>query len=241
MTLRYHFLERPSSAFSFKRILEYLGTQVVVAGFLIGPLIWVETFRKKTNSDFQRSLKVISFGVLIFFLLSTISKKFEANWTVFLTIPLILSAVESQVWDRKYAQRLLMFSSVFILLARLIFIMPPQVFGLKRLNEFHGWKRWANAVHQYCGGEIVANTYQIASKISFYLKKDVHSLNYHSRKNQFDIWRFDLFKPMGKVCYLTNASEFKGEITYTPELKKMILVKYFDYNELLSKKSSGIK
>jgi hypothetical protein len=241
MTLRYHFLERPSSAFSFKRILEYLGTQVVVAGFLIGPLIWVETFRKKTNSDFQRSLKVISFGVLIFFLISTISKKFEANWTVFLTIPLILAAVESQVWDRKYAQRLLMFSSIFILLARLIFIMPPQFVGLKRLQEFHGWKRWINAVYQYCGGEIVANTYQIASKISFYLNKDVHSLNYHSRKNQFDIWRFDLLKPMGKVCYLTNSSEFKGEITHTPELKKMNLVKDFDYNELLLKKSSGMK
>jgi len=230
-----------TSEFSFKRILEYLGTQIVLAGFLVGPFIWYATFRKRINSDFERSLKFVSIGVVIFFLISSFSKKFEANWTVFLTIPLILMVVDAELWEKKYIHRLLIFSSIFMLIARFIFIAPTDLVGLKRLKEFNGWKRWSNAIHQYCPAGIVANTYQIASKLSFYLNKDIHSLNYHSRKNQFDIWRFDLLKPMGKVCYLTTSSEFKGVTTYTPDLKKMILVKDFDYNELLTKKSSGMK
>ncbi len=86
-TLRYHFLERPSSTFSIKRILDYIGTQIILTGLFCGPLLWWKLSQKKSQDSFERVLIFVSWGILVFFLVSTLSKKGEANWTISLVIP----------------------------------------------------------------------------------------------------------------------------------------------------------
>ncbi len=240
-TLRYHFIERPSSAFSFKRIFEYLGVQLLLAGALAGPLVWWSVLKRPTQSQFERAMKFISVGTIIFFLVSSFSKRVEANWTIFLAIPLTY-LVASSFWWRTRSGKMLLYTSFFIvLLARLLFLAPADLVKIKRLKEFSGWKEWSMQMDKMCDGRLVANSYQIASKLSFYLKQEVHSLNYHSRKNQFDYWRFDQKIPSEKVCYITDKADFLGESIVTPEGKQLKMVRAHSLSELLQRKANSMR
>jgi Dolichyl-phosphate-mannose-protein mannosyltransferase len=232
-TLRYHFIERPKADFQLKRLLEYIGAQVFLPGIFLGPVIWWTILKNKFQTDFERALKFISLGVVLFFFISTLSKKFEANWTIFLTIPLILLTLKNSIWDKVILKRILIITSIFVVILRMLFVTT----SVKRLNEFHGWEKWANMVQAQCQQPILANTYQIASKLSFYLDQPVHALNYHSRKNQFDIWKPEsTYYLSSRVCYITDKREFTGEEITTPENKKMKIVRNFNPAEILGNK-----
>jgi 4-amino-4-deoxy-L-arabinose transferase-like glycosyltransferase len=232
-TIKYHFIERPSSGFSFKRSLEYVVLQVFMAGVLFGPLLWFKIARNNSKSEFDRAMKFISFGVILFFLISTFSKKFEANWTVFLTVSLIYLAASSALYEEKWFKPLLYLSFSIVMLSRFLLVLPANMVPIKRLNEFHGWKEFAFTIRAKCQGPILANTYQIASKLSYYLQEPVHALNYHSRKNQFDFWiPHESYYLSTKLCYLTDKRQFGGEEVLTPEGKKLHLIKDFSPAEL---------
>jgi len=115
-----------------------------------------------------------------------------------------------------------------IFLGRFLLAFDPSQVKIKRLSEFHGWKNWAQQVEEKCPEPILANTYQVASKLSFYLNRPIHALNLGSRKNQFDYWLPDpdyCLSPM--VCYVTDKKPFEGEILPTPEGKNLKLVQGF--------------
>jgi len=232
-TLRYHFFERPKANFSVKRLLEYSVTQIFLAGLFAGPIVWWITVKTKTQDDFSRAMKCISVGTVIFFLISTVSKKFEANWTIFLAPPLILLVAPSALWEKTWVRRTLAASVLIVMLARVLFIFDPSTVRIKRLGEFNGWASWAKEIDDKCPQPVLANTYQMASKLSFYLNRPVHALNYNSRKNQFDYWDRDKsYYPTEEVCYVTDKKQFHGEPIMTPEGKAMILVRGFKPSEL---------
>lgn len=236
-TLRYHFIERPSSSFSLGRSLEYLGLQIILAGVLAGPMVWWIVVKNKASSEFDRSMKFIAIGTVLFFLFSSFSKRVEANWTIFLAIPLIYLAADARLWEKKWAHRMLTISFIIVMAGRILLVLPPELVGIKRLKEFHGWKTWSQEVQKSCGDlPIVANTYQIASKLSFYLNQEIGALNIHSRKNQFDYWQFEKNLPSKEVCYITNKDEFQGEPLLTPEGKSLQIVKNHSKESLLQLK-----
>ncbi len=231
-TLRYHFLERPSSSFSVKRIFDYLGTQLILTGLFCGPIIWWQLKKMKAQDSFQRVLIFTSWGILIFFLVSTFSKKVEANWTISLAIPLTILMASAEIWERRWAKSILLTSFAIVILARLVFLFPNL--PMKRMAEFHGWKEWSFMIQEKCGQtKIIANNYQIASKLSFYLNREIRALNYKSRKNQFDFWNWDI---SGELCYITDKTEFAGEEILTPEKKSLRIVKDMTGESLLLRK-----
>jgi hypothetical protein len=238
-TLRYHFLERPSSSFSLKRSLEFIGLQIGLAGVLAGPIVWWILVKKKTENSFERAMKFISIGTVLFFLFSSFSKKIEANWTIFLAIPVIFLVNASEIWAKKWARSLLYFSAGLVIVARVLLVLDPAQTGMRRLKEFHGWKAWSQEVRKACGDEpILANSYQIASKLSYYLDQQIGALNYHSRKNQFDYWRFDKNLPTKEVCYITDKAEFSGLLLDAPDGKTLRIVKNQSVDSLMELKYS---
>lgn len=227
-TLKYHFFERPKSDFSFMRLLEFLGTQIFLAGLFVGPIVWWSSLKNNAKDDFTHAMKFICFGTIIFFLVSTITKKFEANWTIFLTTPLIYLSVSSYVWEKTSSQIILGISCIIVILARLLLIMDPKTIKISRLNEFHSWKTWTAEIEKLCNNPILANNYQMASKMSFYLDRPVHALNYQSRKNQFDLWvPNSKYYHTKKVCYVTDKKQFAGLTLQTPEGKNLRIVPDF--------------
>lgn len=236
-TLRYHFIERPSSSFSLKRSFEFIGLQVVLAGVFAGPVVWWIIAKFKSTTPFDRAMKLISIGTVFFFLFSSFSKKVEANWTIFLAIPMIYLVSSSVLWQKKWAHNLLYTSFALVIIARILFVLPADLIPIKRLKEFQGWKQWAQDIQYVCADEgILANSYQIAAKLSYYLNQEVGALNYHSRKNQFDYWRFDKNLPTKAVCYVTDKAEFGGILFKTPEGKSIRIVKNQSMETLLKLK-----
>lgn len=232
-TFRYHFLERPKSSFNLGRSLEFVGLQIILAGVFAGFIVWWKAWTAP-KSDFNRVLKFISFGSVIFFLVSSFSKRVEANWTIYLAVSLIPLVAGAGIWQKRWAKGTLAVSFILVLVLRLIFFFPS--IAPKRIHEFHGWQQWAQKVEEVCQDKpVLANNYQIASKLSFYLHKKVHALNYHSRKNQFDYYGFENNYPAGPVCYLTDK-DFAGQTILTPENKTLRVVKDFSIKELLEKK-----
>lgn len=232
-TIRYHFLERPKSSFSVGRSLEFIGLQIGLAGVFAGPLVWWEVVKNRTATVFARAMKFVSIGTVLFFLFSSFSKKVEANWTIFLAIPLIYLAADKSVWEKRWARTLVLASFVIAISARIIFLLPADKVSIKRLKEFNGWKQWSQDMAYVCGDEpIVANTYQIASKLSFYLNREIPALNYHSRKNHFDYWKFEERFPTDQVCYITDKDQFKGIPVHSPEGKTFQILKNQSRQEL---------
>lgn len=235
-TLRYHFIERPKANFQFSRLLEYTGAQIFLAGLFAGPIVWWTVFKERVQSDFHRSLKFISFGTVLFFFISIFSKKFEANWTIFLTIPLIVLTLASPVWEKLWPRRILIGSLVLVFSLRFLLVADPASIKIKRLTEFHGWKSWAQSVQSKCQNPVLANTYQIASKLSFYLNLPIHALNYGSRKNQFDYWAPEAsYYLTPEVCYVTDKGEFQGEFLPSPDGKNLKIVQGFIPSGLTNK------
>lgn len=236
-TLKYHFLERPKANFSLKRLFEYVGLQVGLAGIFVGPIVWWIVARVQPQDKFEKVLKWNSLGVVIFFLISTLSKKFEANWTIFLTIPLIILVANSDYWNRKSIRILLVISFTIVMSSRLLLILPVEN-KLTRLKEFHGWKNWAQVIQEKCGQErkILTNSYQYASKLSFYLNQEIHALNYHSRKNQFDYWNYASDYSTKELCYITDKQQFTGNEVVTPDGKSLKIVFGLKLEELLNLK-----
>lgn len=233
-TLRYHFLERPSTTFSLPRLFEYLALQIGLAGVFCGPFVWFKIIKNKTDGEFERVLKVISLGVVIFFLISTLSKKFEANWTIFLAPALIILALRFNLEGMKGFKLALWSSFALVVVVRVILILPANAVPIKRLKEFQGWDLFAVMVRDKCQSPILANTYQIASKLSFYLQEPVHALNYHSRKNQFDFWMPDeSYYLTPSLCYVTDKKQFGGEVINTPEGKRLFLIRNFSPTQLI--------
>jgi hypothetical protein len=143
----------------------------------------------------------------------------------------------SDLWNKKWAKVLLYSSFLLVVLGRILLVADPSMVKINRLKEFHGWKTWAKDVQYVCQDRpLVANTYQIASKLSFYLDKEVSALNYHSRKNQFDYWKFHENLPTKEVCYITDKVEFNGIPYNTPEGKTLRIVKNQSMESLLKLK-----
>lgn len=236
-TLRYHFLERPKAKFAVGRIFEYFGLQVIFAGLWIGFWPWWKTIKFKTDNHFDRILKFSALGVIIFFFISSFSKRVEANWT----LPAFVALgwlVFTKLEMGKKTKTAFASAAALTILVRIILVFSPETLPVKRLKEFHGWKSWAQEVKTKCGEQkILANTYQIASKLSFYLNDEVPALNYHSRKNQFDFWDWKERMPES-VCYLTDADELSGEEIFTPEAKSLKIIRDIPLSELVAKKQN---
>lgn len=237
-TLRYHFIERPKSDFSLARMLEYTGVQIILAGLFAGPLVWWQVLRQRAHNPFERVMKFCAVGIVVFFFISTISKKFEANWSLPAGVPLIYLGAFSPYFDRRWGKLLLGASAGLILVVSLALTFASDILPIKRLKEFHGWNEWAQEVFVRCEGKnLMANSYQIASKLSYYLDQSVPALNYRSRKNQFDYWQFEKLFPGQEVCYVTDKSEFEGEKILTPEGKALRLVTDLTMGKLLELKA----
>jgi hypothetical protein len=233
-TLRYHFLERPSTTFSVGRSLEYLSLQLGLAGVFCGPFIWFRIIKNKSFDNFEKVLKFVCTGVVVFFLVSTFSKKFEANWTIFLAPALIVLSLNFGVERMKGFKVALWSSFALVVLVRVILILPADAVPLKRLKEFQGWDSFSLMLKEKCQAPILANTYQIASKLSFYLQEPIHALNYNSRKNQFDFWIPDeTYYLSSSLCYVTDKKQFGGEEVTTPEGKRLLLIRNFSPTQLI--------
>lgn len=193
----YHLVSRSSSHYKISQTLEYFFGNIPFHGGLIALALFVGTFYLKSTSLWERLLKWNLYGVLVFFFLITFKgQRIEPNWTLTIAFPLILlgyHSIEKSPYFKAYKNLVFVFFPI-MLLFRIHLAYPLIDIKKDRVWDFHYGSQFAKNIEALSDGRyLVANRYQDASFLNFYLDKDyiVPSINISSRDNQYGIWQFE--------------------------------------------------
>ncbi len=192
---QYHILNKSQTGYDLIDTLEFIACTLAVAGPLIAGLLVYGFFKSRGGDKTMRALRFTFIGFVAFFFLSTFNSRIEANWMAAATIPLMIVAhgyitqIEKlRTWTIRMAfVSILIFS--FFRVNLMTDIVPAT--GSKIMPEFYGWKSWAQTLKENSEGcpVVIMNSYQRASKYSFYTNTEALSLNNIAyRRNQYDIW-----------------------------------------------------
>lgn len=215
-SVAYHLLGRGSRAYTISFSLNYFFGLILISGPLIGFILWYAVFKVQITSKWERILKFNVLGVVIFFFFSSFYSKVEPNWNIPVVIPLLILSykyLKEEFTLRKWVIVLGGVSFVTGIFFR-VYLATDILFNevsthLKVRNEFHNWDLWAGEIAEKAQNKPVVflNSYQRASKYTYYTKNLAHSYNgVNYRKNQFDLWDTES-KIQGKDVLIVSSRE----------------------------------
>ncbi len=220
-SLKYHLEDRLQSGYRVELTIRYLMGQVMVMGPLIGFITLVAAVRYRTQTPFERTLKWNLVGILTLFFLITFRTKVHENWTATAFIPLLILSYKYISQHRRAKQWTFYFaipSIALMMLWRIHLVFPLVQIPHEKTREFRGWESFTNEVLSRTNGlPIIANTYQLASKLAFYSHTIVPALSVGKRKSQFDLWRFENALQGNDVLYVTYYPLEGGIPMQTPD------------------------
>jgi len=233
---QYHILNKSQNSYNPLDSLEFLGATVLVAGPLTGVLLIIGLWKNRGGDALNRALRFTFFGFVLFFLVSTFNSPIEANWMAASVVPLIILAHDYISRTEKFREWTIRLAFVSLLVFAFMRInlmtdLVPQL-GSKSMPEFYGWKKWAEEVQKHADGCPVAimNSYQRASKYSFYTNSEALSLNNMAyRRNQYDIW--DIAEDMqGKrIALFRFWDEYSDSLESFETTRGKMMVQFIDH------------
>ncbi len=212
-SLSYHLADRAAPEYKIAQSLDYLGGNLPFLGGLVSVTLFIASAFYKPVDKWEKALKWNLFGMYIFFFLITFKGQYiEANWTLFCVFPMLYLGYK-QVENSKYFvsyKYLTFFFAGILLLIRFHVVSPLAVFEKDRVWDFYNGEQFAQNVKQVSGErKIVANRYQDASVLNFYLDENYYipSLNIDSRANQYSIWKLDTALCGEQVAFVNRKFE----------------------------------
>lgn len=196
-SLQYHLVERNASEYKLNFTTDYILGQLLLFGPLAGWLILYYAFRVHVQSNnFERSLKYSLIGVLVFFLISTVKGRVEANWTVMVFAPAFILAHQGIV-RQGFSDKILRYTlvpSLLLVLVMRVYMVWDFMPGVHIRPEIHHNKEWTAAVAAKANGRPVVflDSYQYPSKYMFYTGHLAYSLNsVYTRRSQYNYWHME--------------------------------------------------
>lgn len=193
-SLKYHLFDRTTTYYSVSNTLIYLATQPFIFGPFFGILAFYTLFVFRPQKTFERTLRFTAIGIYLFFLVMTLKGPVEGNWTVLALVPSVF-LVYTQAIRQASLERAIYFlfpiSMILIFGARIYMVYDFLPSGWKVKTEVHNNREWARQMEEVAGNRPVAfmNSYQLASKYSFYSGRESFSLNNAmGRENQYSTW-----------------------------------------------------
>ncbi len=223
VTFQYHLFGRNEN-FRIESLLMYpVNTLLVLNPFLVSVLFW-RLPKLKSIDKFERALKVLFWGFIIFFALSAFKSHVEPHWIAIVIVPTIyfLFKIFKNNTSR-YFKIAAIGSIVLMLVARIIIALPLQT-----KLEFHGGKEYVEAVSEVIGDKPVAfyNSFRPSSRYEFYTGKPAFTLSsVHYRPTQYDLWNYENKYEGKEVAVVLN---YKGKGCLTAELSDGETMHYYD-------------
>ncbi len=238
ISIKYHLQQRPTRAYEFKEFtLRFLISLVAMFG-LTFPWIYKSLFATKSTDKFTNALLYLTYGVLLFFFISSFSKKVQTQWLVVICIPLIVlvfTHMLKNATDRKWLFRLGIANGLLLLYARFAIIFPalsPVPY------EAHGNKKWVRDVQSKVGGMPVVfeNSYRIAAMYAYYSGSLSYSLNnIRHRLNQYSIDDSEAKIQHKKILYVSrymSEGDFSFTIDHNPNYKGKFMDNFESFRKL---------
>lgn len=166
-------------SWQIKNTLHYIGAQIA----LIFPVILFFAFKAKG----PLWLKISAWFPIGFFLFTTTKGYVEANWPIGAYLPLIALATMADNNRRWLKGTMVTWAVAFALaLSLLVHFWLPMPINKIKLKELY---RYSEISEQLKNTKpLYARTYQMASKLSFNLKRPIYKLRGLNRFDNFDLW-----------------------------------------------------
>jgi len=191
VSIKYHIYERPNGAYNFsKYTLGFFVNLIAVFGFTF-PLVYYILAKTKAKNLFTKALLFLTYGVLIFFFVSSFNRRIQTQWVILICIPLAIIVFDYMLSNKnsmKWIFRLGLLNSIIILYLRFGLVYQPLLFN--KFYETHGNKNWVQQIKNKVGSTPVVfeNSYRNAPMYAFYSGETSFSLNnVYYRKNQYSI------------------------------------------------------
>jgi len=224
-SVKYHLVERVS-AFNPEHVPDYLISQFSFHNpFLLVVLVWI-MIKVKSRNLFDKALKYIFTGFLIFFFISSFRYRVEPQWTAVICVPaliLLFNNIGFKPWLKNYIKWVTIILFPLFIVARLAAAIDFLPLSFLK-NEFHNKKQWVNDISTIAGNRpvVFTNSYQQPSVYTFYSGKLAYTLdNLSYRKTQYDLWDFEEQVHGKEVLYVPHL--FSD--TYKRNLTKKMLTK----------------
>lgn len=190
VSIKYHLFERPNQAYNFNKFTLGFFVNLIAIFGLTFPLAYYILFKTKSYSKFTKALIYLTYGVIIFFFISSFNKRVQTQWVIIICIPmvvLIFNYILENKTIRKWVCVLGLINIVIFLYVRLGLI-HHQILPI--YYETHGNKDFAKKIEKEAGDlpVVFENSYRRAPMHSFYAEKTTFSLNnVYYRQNQYNI------------------------------------------------------
>ena len=228
ISIKYHLFERPNAAYDFnKYTLGFLVNLVAIFG-LTFPFVYYAMFKTRSKDLFTKALLYLTYGILIFFFISSFNRRVQTQWIIVICIPaaiLVFKFIIENDFARKWIYRLGIINIVVLLFLRIGLIYEP-LFPV--IYESHGNKVWMAQIQSKAGDNPVVfeNSYRNAPMYAFYTGKTSFSLNnINYRQNQYSIDDSEKDVQHKKVLYVSKYLNNR-EFTF-PKISGSILYAYF--------------
>jgi len=192
-SFRYHLIERGAKKYKIGHTLIHFVNQIAIVGITF-PVIYMAFFKQKISSKFERALKFITLGFIIFFFFSSFKSNPQAQWTAAILIPLIILSFPYLVHHQKARKWLIILGTIQfgILLIIRVFLANSSISPI--VLEPHIAKTWITKLKQKTNNKpiVFLNSYRNASMYSFYTGIKTHSYSLlGGRKSQYDLNDFE--------------------------------------------------
>ncbi|NJB71144.1 hypothetical protein GGR42_001606 [Saonia flava] len=214
--IKYHLYERPNQAYNFSKFtLGYFVNLIAILG-LTFPWIYWALIKTKASDKFTKALLFLSYGVIIFFFISSFNRRIQTQWIIIISIPLAILAFNFLIQNqtaKKWLFRIGIVNIVVLLFLRIGLVHEP-LFPVT--YETHGNKNWVGSLYSQVGETPVVfeNSYRLAPMYSFYSGSTSFSLNnMFYRKNQYSIDSSEDKVQHKKVVYVSKYMK-KGDVSF---------------------------
>ncbi|MGI9551723.1 MAG: ArnT family glycosyltransferase [Aurantibacter sp.] len=229
VSIKYHLFERPNDAYNFSKYTLGFFINLVALFGLTFPWIYYSLFKTKASDKFTKALVFLTYGVILFFFISSFNRRVQTQWLIVISIPLAVLVFNFMLANentRKWIYRTGIATVTVLMLLRIGLIYNPFPYKY----ETHGNKEWTQELKSQIGDipVVFENSYRRAPMYSFYTGVDAFSLNnLFYRQNQYSLDGSESKVQHRKVLYV---SEFKksGEASYTQNNGKKIFGHYID-------------
>ncbi|MCG2460681.1 glycosyltransferase family 39 protein [Flavobacteriaceae bacterium F89] len=207
ISVKYHLYERPNRAYDFNDFTVAFFVNLVAIFGLTFPWIYKSLFKTKVNDKFTRALIFLTYGIILFFFVSSFNRRVQTQWIIAISIPLAIISFNYMLQNkeaRKWIYRMGLVNIAIILYLRLGLIYKPLI---PFYYETHGNKELAQEIKSKIGDMPVVfeNSYRDAPMYAFYTGSTTYSLNnIVYRKNQYSIDDSESKVQHKKVLYVSG-------------------------------------
>ncbi|MFM1878615.1 MAG: hypothetical protein RLZZ241_1481 [Bacteroidota bacterium] len=238
VSIRFHFLERPNQMYRFEsNTLGYLLNLLTLFG-LTFPWVYVALFKFRPADQFEKALVYMTYGILLFFFISSFQRRVQTQWLIAVCIPVAIIVGRELVVRRNlrfWILRAGIVNLIILGILRVGLIYAP-LFPVP--FETHGNKKWAAQISKVSDNALVVfeNSYRLPSVYSFYTGKPSFTLvNSYYRKNQYTLDASEAQFQGKRVFYIPIGGKqtpygflnHKGELRYG-----YFIPKFYSYQKL---------